>query len=107
MCQPECVATVKQLMAELCREKNGLVERLNAMHERIEEEEHLLTKVLLKLEWMAEKQRSVEPLKKVLIFPLSLSLASNREHPDGHKLTRGQFPRRSLRLYRGCSMRMA
>jgi len=107
MCQPGSVATVKQLMEELCREKDGLVQRLNAIQERIEGEEHLLSKVLLKVEWMAEKQRSVAPLKRVQPFLHSLPPASNREHPDGHQLTRGPFLRRSLRLFRGCSMRMA
>jgi hypothetical protein len=105
MCQPECVATVKELMAELCVEKNGLVERLNAIQERIEGEEHLLTKVHLKVEWMEEKRRSVEPLRKVPPLLNSLPPASNRDHPDGHQLTRGSFPRRSWRLFKACSRR--
>jgi hypothetical protein len=65
MCQDEGVETVKALIAELCLEKDRLVERLNAMHERIEEERNLATKVLLKVEWMEEKERSLELLHKV------------------------------------------
>ncbi|KAJ1472757.1 hypothetical protein T484DRAFT_3647099 [Baffinella frigidus] len=66
MCQDESVESVKELMAELYREKNALVVRLNAMQERIEHEKDVHTKLLLKIEWMEEKERSVELLKRVL-----------------------------------------
>jgi bacterioferritin (cytochrome b1) len=66
MSQDDSVETIKGLMTELLREKNGLVERLNAMQVRIEEEDDLVTKVLLKVEWMAEKERHVDLLNKVL-----------------------------------------
>ena len=66
MSQDDSVETIKGLMAELLREKNGLVERLNAMQVRIEEEDDLVAKVLLKVEWMAEKERHVDLLNEVL-----------------------------------------
>ena len=72
MCQDEGVETVKALMAELRLEKDRLVERLNTMHERIEEENNLVTKVLLKVEWMEEKERSLELLNKVHSLSQSL-----------------------------------
>jgi hypothetical protein len=87
MCQPECVATVKELMAELCRAKDGLVERLNAINDQIEEETDPSSKELLKVEWMAQKERSVEPLQKVTPFPPFFPPSSIHEHPDGHQLT--------------------
>ncbi|KAJ1479792.1 hypothetical protein T484DRAFT_1812879 [Baffinella frigidus] len=64
--QKECVDTVKEMMAEVIREKKELVERLNEMHQGIEEEEDLLTKVLRKVEWMEEKERSVEALNRIV-----------------------------------------
>ena len=83
----DCVVMVKDRMAKLCREKNGLVERLNAIHDQIEEETDLLSKVLLKVEWMEEKQRCVGPLQKVSPFLTLLRPSFNREHPDAHQLT--------------------
>ncbi|KAJ1479793.1 hypothetical protein T484DRAFT_1958003 [Baffinella frigidus] len=65
-CQHEYVNTVKEMMAEVMREKKELVERLNEMHQGIEEEEDLLTKVLRKVEWMEEKERSVEALNRIV-----------------------------------------
>jgi len=64
--QNECVETVKEMMAELMSEKNELVERLNAMHQRIAVEEDPVTKVRRKVEWAAEKERSVEALNKIV-----------------------------------------
>jgi len=96
MCQ-DCVAKVKDLMVKLCLEKNGLVERLNAIHDQIEEETDLLSKVRLKVAWKAEKQRCVGPLQKVSPFSNSLPPSFNREHPDAH-----QFPRRLPSLFKGC-----
>ena len=61
-----CVETVKEMMAEVMREKNELVERLNAMHQRIAAEEDPVTKVRRKVEWAAEKERSVEALNKIV-----------------------------------------
>ena len=78
MCQADCVATVKELMAELCCAKNQLVERLNVINDQIEEETGPFSKDLLKVEWMAEKKCSVEPLQKVSPF---FSPSSNHEHP--------------------------
>ncbi|KAJ1478801.1 hypothetical protein T484DRAFT_1749448 [Baffinella frigidus] len=69
MCQQESVETVKELMAHLWREKNGLVQRLNAINERIESESKLVAKVRLKAEWMEEKERSVELLNKMTAAP--------------------------------------
>jgi len=87
MCQPDCVATVKELMAELCCAKNQLVERLNVINDQIKKETDPLSKeLLIKVEWMAEKKRSVEPLQKVSPFPLFFPPSSNNEHPDGHQL---------------------
>ena len=96
MCQDEGVETVKMLMAELCLEKDGLVARLNAMHERIEEEDNLVTKVLLKVQWMEEKERSVELLNKVHSLSQALFqglLTTNLPGP---------FPRRCLRRFEAC-----
>ena len=99
--EEESLGTVKGLMAEALREKNGLVERLNAIQVlqegdsytgalgrgsetaawkhcdvltenlagqqvRIEEEDDLVAKVLLKVEWMEEKERSLDLLNQVL-----------------------------------------
>ena len=64
--QNECVKTVKEMMAEVVREKYELVERLNIMHQRIAEEEDPVTKVRRKVEWAAEKERSVEALNKIV-----------------------------------------
>jgi len=64
--QNECVETVKEMMAEVAREKNELVERLNAMHQRIAAEEDPVIKVRRKVEWAAEKERSVEALNKIV-----------------------------------------
>jgi len=82
MGQPECVVTVKELMAKLCRAKNVLVERLNAINAQIEEETDPVSKELLKGEWMAEKERSVEPLQKVAPFPPFCPPSSNHEQRD-------------------------
>ncbi|KAJ1479727.1 hypothetical protein T484DRAFT_1958207 [Baffinella frigidus] len=67
MCQDESVESVKELMGELYRENNALVVRLNAMQERIEHEKDAHTRLLLKIEWMEEKERSVELLKRMLV----------------------------------------
>ena len=67
MCpEHNCVETVKEMMTEVVREKNELVERLNAMHRRIAAEEDPVTKVRRKVEWAAEKERSVEALDKIV-----------------------------------------
>jgi len=58
---------------------NNQVERLNEIQQRIEREKDSHTKFLLRVEWMEEKQRSVELLKKVHPFPNSLPPASNRQ----------------------------
>ncbi|KAJ1492068.1 hypothetical protein T484DRAFT_1772594 [Baffinella frigidus] len=60
----ECVEGVKEMTAELFREQRELVARLNDMQQRIEAEAHPVRKVLRKVEWMEEKERSVERLNK-------------------------------------------
>ena len=79
--QNECVATVKEVMAEVMREKNALVGRLNAMHQRIAEEEDPVTKVRRKVEWAAEKERSVEALNEIVA---SLQSALAEEDSSTH-----------------------
>ncbi|KAJ1483587.1 hypothetical protein T484DRAFT_1949586 [Baffinella frigidus] len=64
--QNECVATVKEMVAELMREKKDLVDRLNDMHQRIEEEKDLGIKVRRKIAWAEEKERSVEAMNKIV-----------------------------------------
>ncbi|KAJ1477477.1 hypothetical protein T484DRAFT_2023735 [Baffinella frigidus] len=62
----ECVDMVKGLTAELFREQRELVARLNAMQERITQDPNLISKTLRKIEWMEEKERSVERLNKAV-----------------------------------------
>ena len=76
--QHKCVETVKEMTAEVIREKNALVGRLNAMHQRIAEEEDPVTKMRRKVEWAAEKDRSVEALNKIVA-----SLQSALDEEDG------------------------
>ena len=64
--QHQCMATVKEMTAEVMRETNALVGRLNAMHQGIVEEEDPVTKVRRKVEWTAEKERSVEALNRIV-----------------------------------------
>ena len=64
--QNECVETVKVMVAEVMHEKNALVERLNAMHQGIVEEDDPVTKVRRKVEWAAEKDSSVEALNRIV-----------------------------------------
>ncbi|KAJ1467759.1 hypothetical protein T484DRAFT_1857721 [Baffinella frigidus] len=66
MCNTDEVRRVKETTAELFREQRALVERLNAMNERIEAENHPARKVLRKVKWMEEKDRSVELLGKIV-----------------------------------------
>ena len=54
------------MVAEVEREKAELVERLNAMNEQIAAEVDPVTKVLRKVEWMEEKERSVAALNKIV-----------------------------------------
>jgi len=68
----ECVEMVKELTAELFREQRELVERLNTLHRGIEDENHPVLKVRRKVEWMEEKERSIEQLNKVPAFPTLL-----------------------------------
>jgi hypothetical protein len=74
----ECVDTMKEVTAELFREQRELVERLNAMQDCITAEQHPVRKVLLKVQWMEEKERSVELLNKVQSSPHSFPPASPR-----------------------------
>ncbi|KAJ1467760.1 hypothetical protein T484DRAFT_2027355 [Baffinella frigidus] len=67
MCNTDEVRRVKETTAELFREQRALVERLNAMNERIEAENHPVRKVLRKVKWMEEKDRSVELLGKIVV----------------------------------------
>ena len=64
--QNECVETVKEVMEEVVREKNALVKRLNAMHQRIAEEEDPVTKVRRKIEWASTRDRSVDALNSIV-----------------------------------------
>jgi len=82
--QNECVQTVKEMMAEVTHEKHQLVERLNAMHQRIAAEEDPVTKVRRKVEWVAEKERSVEALNKIVA---SLQRALEEEDISAHEST--------------------
>ena len=82
--QHECTETVKEIMAEVIREKNALVGRLDAMHQQIAEEEDPVTKVRRKVEWMAEKERSVEVLNKIVA---SLRCALEEEERTTHRST--------------------
>jgi len=82
--QNECVATVKEMMAEVMREKNALVGRLNAMHQEIAKEEDPVTKVRRKVEWAAEKERSIEALNKIVA---SLQHALDEEDISTHGST--------------------
>ncbi|KAJ1477684.1 hypothetical protein T484DRAFT_1962746 [Baffinella frigidus] len=67
MCNTDaCVGMVKEMTAELFREQRELVARLNAMQQQIEAENDPVGKVLRKLEWMEEKERSVEVLNKIV-----------------------------------------
>ena len=79
-----CVETVKEMMAEVMREKNALVGRLNAMHQRIADEEDLVTKVRRKVEWAADRDRSVEALNKIVA---SLQRALEEEDRSTHGST--------------------
>ena len=58
--------SVKEMVVEVICEKNALVGRLNAMHQQIAEEEDPVTKVRRKVEWTAEKERSVEALNQIV-----------------------------------------
>jgi hypothetical protein len=82
--QNECMETVKQVMEEVMREKDALVGRLNAMHQRIAEEEDPVTKVRRKVEWTAEKERSVEALNEIVA---SLQRALDEEEKITHGST--------------------
>ena len=82
--QNECVQTIKEMMTEVVHEKNELVERLNAMHQRIAAEEDPVTKVRRKVEWAAEKERSVEALNKIVA---SLQRALEEEDKSAHGST--------------------
>jgi hypothetical protein len=64
--QSECVDTAKEMVKEVMLEKEELVEHLNAMHQRIEEEKDLVVKALLKVECTDEKHRSIDALSKVV-----------------------------------------
>ncbi|KAJ1478077.1 hypothetical protein T484DRAFT_1749738 [Baffinella frigidus] len=64
--QRESLETVKGMLAEVTFEKAELVERLNAMNQRIEEETSLPRKVVLQGQWMREKERSLYLLNKMV-----------------------------------------
>jgi len=76
--QNERLEAVKERMAEVMHEKNALVGRLNAMHQEIADEEDPVTKVRRKVEWAAEKERSVEALNRIVA-----SLQRALEKQDG------------------------
>ncbi|KAJ1489029.1 hypothetical protein T484DRAFT_3649309 [Baffinella frigidus] len=60
------VETVREVMAEVTREKDELVARLNATHQRIEEEHDPISKARLKFEWAEEKEQSLEALNTIV-----------------------------------------
>jgi hypothetical protein len=80
----ECVETIKEVMAEVMREKNALVGRLNAMHQRIVEEEDPVTKVRRKVEWASTRDRSVEALNEIVA---SLRRALEEDESSTHGST--------------------
>ncbi|KAJ1467801.1 hypothetical protein T484DRAFT_3630686 [Baffinella frigidus] len=61
----ESVEAVKEMLAELVREKELLVARLNDLHKHIEGDQNLTSRVLRQAEWMDEKDRTVARLSKV------------------------------------------
>jgi len=85
--QNACLETVKEIMVEVMREKNELVERLNAMHQRIVKEEDPVTKVRRKAEWAADKERSVEALNKI-VASLQRALTENDRSTHGSTASR-------------------
>jgi len=72
---------VKEMTAQLFHEQRELVERLNAMQRRIEEDKNEASKVLLQIEWKEEKKRSVDLLNTVQIPFNPSHRLPNREHP--------------------------
>jgi len=88
----ECVATVKEMMADAMRETNALVGRLNAMHAQIEEEEEPVTKVRRKVAWAAERDHSVEALSKIVA---SLQRALGEEERNTHGRSGSSASRRT------------
>ena len=68
----KCVEMVKGMTAELFREQQELVERLNAMQRRIEMDKNLESKALRKIEWLEERDRVVKRLNKVQPSPHSV-----------------------------------
>jgi hypothetical protein len=89
---------VKVMTEELFREKKELVQRLNAMQERIAAEIEPVAKVRRKVEWMEEKERCVELLNKVPHppphTPFCGLMSTNSPSP---------FWRRCLHLFKTCS----
>ena len=71
-----CMKTMKETTAELFHAQRELIKRLNAIQDRIQAESHPVRKVLLKVQWMEEKERSVELLNKVQLSPHSFPPAS-------------------------------
>ena len=68
----KCVEMVKGMTAELFREQQELVERLNAMQRRIEKDKNLESKALRKIEWLEERDRVVKRLNTVQPSPQSV-----------------------------------
>ncbi|KAJ1468044.1 hypothetical protein T484DRAFT_1856729, partial [Baffinella frigidus] len=79
--QDESVGEVKEMLAELVREKQLLVERLNDLQSHIALDQNLLSRVMRKAEWMEEKDRTVERLSKVQPSPPSLQPANLAKTP--------------------------
>jgi len=77
MCNTDgCMETMKETTEELFHAQRELIKRLNAIQDRIQAESHPVRKVLLKVQWMEEKERSVKLLNKVQLFPHSFPPAS-------------------------------
>ena len=53
---------MQNLVSELYQERHCLVARLNAIHHKIQCEDGLARKVLLKIEWLTEKRESIKRL---------------------------------------------
>ena len=54
------------LVSNILIERDHLINRLNAIYNRIEREDKLIAKVLLQIEWLADKRESISRLKCII-----------------------------------------
>jgi hypothetical protein len=54
------------LVSNILIERDHLINRLNAIYNRIESEDKLIAKVLLQIEWLADKRESISRLKCII-----------------------------------------